>query len=83
VTKKIDASRERERGTEENILTTLYNGTLVEFKNSTVTWRRARSKLRNQVACKRKWLGRRMALIAHFERSFINYTPLFIPVKGS
>jgi hypothetical protein len=81
VTKEIDASKERERGT-KNILTTLFSRTLVELKNPTVAWRRARFKLRNQLACKRKWLGRRMAFIAHFERSFINYTPLLIPVKG-
>jgi hypothetical protein len=54
VTKEVEATRERERGTEENILTTLFSRTLVEFKNPTVAWRRARLKLRNQLACKRK-----------------------------
>jgi hypothetical protein len=75
VTDEIDTSEEREREIEENILSTVFNRTVMEFKNPNVIWRRARSKLRNQLACKRKWLGRRMALIAYFERSFINYTP--------
>jgi hypothetical protein len=75
VTETIDTSEERGHGTEENILTTLFNRTLVEFKNPTVTWRRARFELRNQLACKRKWLGRRIALTAYFQRSFINYIP--------